>query len=294
MDLGPRGYFEQEQWLLVAALGVLRNKGVSSGTLDGIMDELSGVTPPSSLSIPLKPSPDTMDDIDFQFAASKHVNLLKRLMKTEVDRHKRSEAREFSSSLLQHKLYSKIGNLAIYRDLRNPLKRIKSSVEEVPVEMYFDCWSRLHTVYSHYSAATNDANSMVYHVIFDQTGDYILTASVDGLVKIFDKQLQLQTTIRGHKRDISILDMSSDNRFVVSADEGGIVRVWEFPTGECVAVLTEQEGHNITTLTLHTETVDDPSPDTPWKSFLITSSATYGLLIYEEKSFGRLLVISQE
>lgn len=136
---------------------------------------------------------------------------------------------------------------------------------------------------------------MVYHVIFDEAGQKILTASVDGLIKIFDTKLQLETTIKGHKRDISILTMSSNNKFVISVDEGGIARVWDFPSGRyasltrSVAVLTEQEGQSVSTASFHTETVQNPETgeEEPWKSFLILSSLTYGLLIYEDRHIGR-------
>lgn len=155
-------------------------------------------------------------------------------MKNEVDRQKRADIRQFGHHLLDNQLSRKLGNFNHFRDLRNPLKRLKSpaAAEEYLLEAYFSQWSRIHTVYCHYSAASNDVNAMVYHVIFDETGQYILSASVDGLIKIFNKSLQLVQTIRGHKRDISILAMSSNNKFVVSVDEGGIARIWDFPSGK--------------------------------------------------------------
>jgi WD40 repeat protein len=155
-------------------------------------------------------------------------------VKNEVVRQKRADARKISQTLLDTMLSRKLGNPALMRDLRNPLKRAKmpSNMDECLLESYFDRWSRVHTVYCHYAAATNDVNAMVYHVIFDESGQYILSASVDGLIKIFNKSLQLEYTIRGHKRDISILAMSSNNQHVVSVDEGGIARVWDFPSGK--------------------------------------------------------------
>lgn len=57
-----------------------------------------------------------------------------------------------------------------------------------------------------------------------------------------------------------------------------------------VAVLTEQEGHEITTMNFHTETIydEEKNQEVPWKAFLITASATAGLIIYEEKNIGML------
>lgn len=193
--------------------------------------------------------------------------------------------------MIKQKLNRRLGNPNIFKELRNPICRLKASREySVPIEQYFDNWSRVHSVYCHYNIQNNDVNAMVYHVIYDESGDYVLTASVDGLIKIFDKTFKLVKTIKGHKRDISILTLSSDNRYIVSADESGLVRVWEFPSGKPVAVLTEQLGHEITTMTYHVETIYDENKgeDVPWRGFLITSSGTAGLIIYEDRHIGNI------
>lgn len=56
-----------------------------------------------------------------------------------------------------------------------------------------------------------------------------------------------------------------------------------------MAVLTEQVGHDLTTLTFHTETQYDSQMDceVPWRAFLLSSSSTGGLIVYDERSIGR-------
>ena len=127
---------------------------------------------------------------------------------------------------------------------------------------------------------------MVYHVIYDETGEYILSSSIDGLIKIFDKSFKLTKTIRGHNRDVTILTISTDNKYAVSVDESGLIRVWEFPSGKPIAALTEQIGHDITTVTFHLETILDSNigEEVPCKSFIVTASATAGLIIYEDRN----------
>lgn len=57
-------------------------------------------------------------------------------------------------------------------------------------------------------------------------------------------------------------------------------------------MLTEQEGHSISTASLHTETIHDPESgeDVAWKSYLILCSLTYGLVIYEDKHISMILI----
>lgn len=172
-------------------------------------------------------------DIEFQYRGKSSSNILPKLIGNELERQKRIDVKTFSSNLLEQKLARRLGNPRHFNDLKNPLKRIKISGEsdEMMMSHYFERWSRAHTFYCHYNPISHDANSMVYHVIFDESGQFVLSASVDGLIKIFNKNFELVHTIRGHKRDISILAVSSNNKFVVSVDESGIARVWNFPSG---------------------------------------------------------------
>lgn len=157
-------------------------------------------------------------------------------------------------------------------------------------ESYFDNWERLQTIHSHFNLETQEADAPVLHTIFDREGKYILTASVDKLIKIYDRNLTLQKTIKGHQHHIGILALSSNNKYIVSADESSLTRVWTFPEGESVAVLTEQLGHEMLFIDFYTETIFDPETqeDVPWKAFLITVSPTGGLIIYEDKHISKL------
>jgi WD40 repeat protein len=158
--------------------------------------------------------------------------LLQSLFLQNLERSKSRELREFSKSLLERKLQKKYGAPGAFSWLKNPLKRLQMSAsDELVLDAYFERWSRVHTVYCHYSEQTNDVSAMVYHVIFDESGEYILSASVDRLIKIYSKDLNLLKTIRGHVREVSILALSSNNKYLVSVDEGGLVRVWSFPEG---------------------------------------------------------------
>lgn len=142
---------------------------------------------------------------------------------------------------------------------------------------------RLKTVFSH---SSNDEEAFyscqVYHVIYDQTGDYIITGGNDKLIKIFDaKSLKILKTLRGHSSELAILTMSSNNEFIVSSGENGEIRVWAFPSGQPVAVLNENKGKDITSLTVQEELMHDGQ----LKSFQICTSPTNGLFIYEDLSF---------
>lgn len=159
---------------------------------------------------------------------------MNKLIKSDIDKQKKLDVKCLNSNLLEQKITRKLGTLQVLHDLRNPLKRIKmpQRSDEMLIVPYFNKWSRVHTVHCHFTVTTGDYNAMVYHVIFDESGQYILSASVDGLIKIFNKNFQLVQTIRGHTKDISILAMSSNNKYVISVDEGGFCRLWDFPTGK--------------------------------------------------------------
>lgn len=104
------------------------------------------------------------------------------------------------------------------------------------------------TVFCH---SSNDEESwftsQVYHVLYDHTGKYIITGGNDKLIKIFwAHSLSLIITLRGHTRDIAILTLSSNNKYIASSCENGEIRIWKFPSGEAVAILTENKGTDIT------------------------------------------------
>ena len=65
--------------------------------------------------------------------------------------------------------------------------------------------------------------------------------------------MKILKTLRGHTSEISILTMSTNNKYIASSCENGIVRIWAFPTGECLAVLLENFDKEITSLSVEEE-----------------------------------------
>lgn len=274
---------------------MLKSYGVRHSDLENILsqplqlsdDVQKSTSDPSGLKFEARS--ESLDELEFFYSGSRSAaSQLKRLLKNENEKQIRSKIKEYISNYLEERISRKLGNPRKFLELRNPLKRIGFSTDAAEVrEPYFDCWSRLHTIHSHTQVEpAPDLACLVYHLIFDQTSEHILSASGDGLIKIYDKGLRLLKTVRGHKRDISILTVSSDNKFMISADEGGLVRVWEFPSARPVAVFTDQVGHDITTLHYLTETkASADGVEQPWRSYLMTTSPTAGFYIYEERNF---------
>jgi WD40 repeat protein len=295
MDQGPLGFLEPDRALLAAAVSVLKTYGVDHGELEAILsrslrlsdDVQRSSSEPSGLKFEVKS--ESLDELEYFYSGSRPAAAhLKKLFRNENEKQARARVKEYINNYLEERISKSFGNPRKFLDLRNPLKRIAISgdVSEVR-EPYFDCWSRLHTIHSHTQIEpTPDLACLVYHLIFDQTSNHILSASGDGLIKIYDRGLKLLKTARAHKRDISILTVSSDNKFMISADEGGLIRVFEFPSAKPVAVFVDQVGHEITTLHYLTENKTSPEgKEYPWRSFLMTTSPTAGFYIYEERHF---------
>lgn len=322
MDLGPSGFFDQEKVVLASALGILHAKGVDKETLDDLLKKviLHSFFKINALSATQADSPGeggrntsdessgfkfeqkemNFDELEYQFSGGKNSNVLRKVVRNEIEKQKKQNLKDAQLLRSEQIYYRKFGNPRAFDELRNPLKRLRNQPgpAQLPPELYFDCWSKLHSIYCHYGIENNDENAMVYHVIFDESGSRILSGAGDGLIKIFDRNLNLETTIRGHKKDISILTVADNDRFIISADDTGIVRLWEYPTGKPLAVLTEQLGHDVTTVTFHIETVFDEKvgEEVPWRCFLMTTSGTAGLLVYDERHLSKLsnLIYSQQ
>lgn len=82
-----------------------------------------------------------------------------------------------------------------------------------------------------------------YCVIFDKTGQYLISGADDFLVKVWHvPTARLCMTLRGHQSYISMLALSSDNALIASACTHGMIRIWLFNTGKCVAVLNHGPG----------------------------------------------------
>ena len=80
-------------------------------------------------------------------------------------------------------------------------------------------WDHQFTVRGHSMAA--------YCVVYDRTGDLIITGSDDRLVKIWSSRTGLLLrSCRGHLQEVSDLTVSHDNKVLASASVDGSIRLW--------------------------------------------------------------------
>lgn len=77
---------------------------------------------------------------------------------------------------------------------------------------------------------------------FSSCGKYLITGLSNGNMMIWHhaKNMEL-TNLRGYKSNIAAMLISSDKRFVVSADDKHCIRYWDFATGEWIFSLTLQQ-----------------------------------------------------
>jgi WD40 repeat protein len=227
-----------------------------------------------------------MDHNDFlqSLASVNKIRDLTQLTKNSLKSHDASTLEQTIISQKNSLLKEDLGEVDLHT-LRRRLKRgeILSITPSQVSHTLLQKFKRMKTVFCH---SSNDEESwytsQVYHVIFDHTGDYIITGGNDKLIKIFQKStLKLLKCIRGHTTDIAILTMSSNNKFLASCSENGEIRIWNFPTGEPLAILLENKGSDITSLTLQEE---EMAPG-EFKTFLICTSTTNGIYIYEQDSW---------
>eukprot|EP01135_Chromosphaera_perkinsii_P008101 Nk52_evm17s1129 gene=Nk52_evmTU17s1129 len=86
-----------------------------------------------------------------------------------------------------------------------------------------------------------------YCFTFDQTGDLFITGADDFLIKVWNThEGSLIGTLRGHRSVISDIAVSYCNRFLATAGNDRIIRIWSLTTLEPLAVLS---GHECTSLT---------------------------------------------
>ena len=74
--------------------------------------------------------------------------------------------------------------------------------------------------------------SSVYCLIFDRSGQLVLTGADDMLVKCWSfKDGRLIHTFRGASSEISDLAVSQDNKLIAAGSCDKVIRVWELHTG---------------------------------------------------------------
>lgn len=44
-------------------------------------------------------------------------------------------------------------------------------------------------------------------------------------------------TIKGHKKEINSITISSDRKYIVSSSEDGTIKIWEFSTGKVIKTI---------------------------------------------------------
>lgn len=78
----------------------------------------------------------------------------------------------------------------------------------------------------------------VYCIMFDHTGNRIMTGSDDGLVKVWSSRTgYLLHTLKGHEKEITFASVNEVNTLFATGSNDTYVRVWNVRTWEPVAVL---------------------------------------------------------
>ncbi|CAH0389929.1 unnamed protein product [Bemisia tabaci] len=85
--------------------------------------------------------------------------------------------------------------------------------------------------------------SAVYCLLFDNTGNYVITGADDLLVKVWSvKDGRLLATLRGASTEITDIAVNTENTLLAAGSVDKILRVWCLQTGYPVAVLTGHSG----------------------------------------------------
>lgn len=72
-------------------------------------------------------------------------------------------------------------------------------------------------------------------------GSKLVTGSSDTQIKIWEfSTLKCLNTYLGHEESITCLDLTSDNKIIVSCDEGVEIKFWNTETGDCYATKTSE------------------------------------------------------
>lgn len=87
-------------------------------------------------------------------------------------------------------------------------------------------------------------DSGVNDVIFTPDGKHIVSASADGLIKLWDsKRGNLIREYRGHTAPVHAVDVSSDGSYIASASFDRTVRIWHLDSGRQVRKLSGHTAH---------------------------------------------------
>ena len=202
----------------------------------------------------------------------------KSLQQAEIEQQAEARA-EMRDKAISEVVGRKFRPRSLLKRLKNPLERIKGINEEDHYKKILEMWNRLLTVYGHLDCYEDDTAN-VYHVLFDSNSEYILTGASDGLIKVFSRETgQVKASLKGHLIEITILALSSNNKYIASASENGHVRIWSFPECRCLAVLKNFEGKEITSLIFQEELDCFGNPS----CYLVVTAPSMGLFIFKEE-----------
>lgn len=83
----------------------------------------------------------------------------------------------------------------------------------------------------------------VRSVRFSPAGGYLATGADDNVIRIWDlEKREIKDRFEGHKQDVYTLDFSRDGSRLASGSRDGTVRLWDMETGQCLSVLSIQDG----------------------------------------------------
>lgn len=120
---------------------------------------------------------------------------------------------------------------------------------------FFNYWEKHYTRFAHFAETIGSGNDeeitgvSIYLILTDIRDEYIFTGGSDGIIKIFYLNTgMLFRSLIGHENEISILTISENRKYIASVDSNGIIRIWKFPEGTPLAVLTEGKGKEINSM----------------------------------------------
>ncbi len=85
----------------------------------------------------------------------------------------------------------------------------------------------------------------VYNVKFNHADTYIVSASVDKTLKLWDLEGKLITTFDGHQGEIVGVAFSIDDRYIISGGDDSTIKIWDADPnslhfGDCINTIEQK------------------------------------------------------